>query len=49
MSWLYCPGVAKNANTRYLRSFPLNFAFANHGKEDEIYPLTLIEIAEAQR
>jgi hypothetical protein len=22
MSWLYCPGVAKNANTRYLRSFP---------------------------
>jgi hypothetical protein len=22
MSWLYCPGVAKNTNTRYLRSFP---------------------------
>jgi hypothetical protein len=26
----------------------LNFAFANHGEEDEIYPLTTIEIAEAQ-
>ncbi len=23
--------------------------FANHGEEDEIYPLTTIEIAEAQR
>jgi hypothetical protein len=27
----------------------LNFAFTNHGKEDEIYPLTTIEIAQAQR
>ena len=27
----------------------LNFVFANHGEEDEIYPLTTIEIAEAQR
>jgi hypothetical protein len=27
----------------------LNFAFANHGEEDEIYPLTTIEIAKAQR
>jgi hypothetical protein len=27
----------------------LNFAFANHGEEDEIYPLTTIAIAEAQR
>jgi hypothetical protein len=26
----------------------LNFAFANHGEDDEIYPLTTIEIAEAQ-
>jgi hypothetical protein len=26
----------------------LYFAFANHGEEDEIYPLTTIEIAEAQ-
>ena len=26
----------------------LNFTFANHGEEDEIYPLTTIEIAEAQ-
>jgi hypothetical protein len=26
----------------------LNFAFANHREEDEIYPLTTIEIAEAQ-
>jgi hypothetical protein len=26
----------------------LNFAFAYHGGEDEIYPLTSIEIAEAQ-
>jgi hypothetical protein len=27
----------------------LNVPFSNHGKEDEIYPLTTIEIAEAQR
>jgi hypothetical protein len=27
----------------------LNFAFAYHGEEDETYPLTTIEIAEAQR
>ena len=27
----------------------LNFAFANHREEDEIYPLITIEIAEAQR
>jgi hypothetical protein len=26
-----------------------NFTFANHGEEEEIYPLTTIEIAEAQR
>jgi hypothetical protein len=26
----------------------LNFVFANHGEEDEIDPLTAIEIAEAQ-
>jgi hypothetical protein len=27
----------------------LNFVFAHHKEEDEIYPLTTIEIAEAQR
>ncbi len=27
----------------------LNFVFANHGEEDEIYPLTTTEIVEAQR
>ncbi len=27
----------------------LNLVFADHGEEDEIYPLTLIEIAEAQQ
>jgi hypothetical protein len=27
----------------------LNFVYANHGEEDEIYPLTTIVIAEAQR
>jgi hypothetical protein len=27
----------------------LNLEFANHGEEDEIYPLTTIEIAEAQK
>jgi hypothetical protein len=26
----------------------LNFAFANHGEENETYPLATIEIAEAQ-
>ncbi len=26
-----------------------NLVFANHGEEDEIYPLTIIEIAEAQK
>jgi hypothetical protein len=27
----------------------LNLVFANHGEEDEIYPLTTIEIANAQQ
>ncbi len=27
----------------------LNFAFPNHEEEEEMYPLTTIEIAEAQR
>ena len=27
----------------------LNLVFATHGEEDEIYPLMIIEIAEAQR
>ncbi len=27
----------------------LNFAFENLGEEDEIYPLTTMEMAEAQR
>jgi hypothetical protein len=27
----------------------LNLVFATHGEEDEIYPLLIIEIAEAQR
>jgi hypothetical protein len=27
----------------------LNFAFENHGEEEEIYPFTTIEIAEVQR
>ena len=26
----------------------MNLVFANHGKEEEIYPLPTIEIAEAQ-
>ena len=26
----------------------LNYAFANHGEEEEIHPLTTIEISEAQ-
>jgi hypothetical protein len=26
----------------------LNLVFANHGEEDEIYPLTTIKIAETQ-
>jgi hypothetical protein len=26
-----------------------NLVFANHGEEDETYPLTIIEIAEAQK
>ncbi len=27
----------------------LNLVFATHGEEDEIYPLTIIEIAKAQK
>ncbi len=27
----------------------LNLMFANHGEEDEVYPLTTIEIATAQK
>jgi hypothetical protein len=30
-------------------SMNLNLLFANHGDEGEIYPLTTIEIAEAQK
>ncbi len=37
-----------NLNIDTHKSKYLNFAFANHGEEDEIYPLTTIEIAEAQ-
>jgi hypothetical protein len=28
-------------------SIPMNIVFANHSKEDKIYPLTTAEIAEA--
>jgi hypothetical protein len=27
----------------------LNLVFATHGEEDEVYPLTIIEIAKAQK
>jgi hypothetical protein len=27
----------------------LNLVFANHGEEDKIYPLTIIEIAKAKK
>ncbi len=37
-----------NLNIDTNKSKHLNFAFVNHGEEEEIYPLTIIEIAEAQ-
>ncbi len=38
-----------NLNIDTHQTKDLNFAFANHGEEEEIYPLTTIEIAQAQR
>ncbi len=37
-----------NLNIETHQTKDLNFAFANHGEEEEIYPLTTTEIAEAQ-
>ncbi len=38
-----------NLNIDTHQTEDLNFAFANHGEEEEIHPLTTIEIAQAQR
>jgi hypothetical protein len=37
-----------NLNIGTHQTKDLNFVFANHGEEEEIYPLTTIEIAQAQ-
>ncbi len=39
----------RNLNIDTNQTKDLNFAFANHREEEEIYPLTTIEIAQAQR
>jgi hypothetical protein len=43
-SWMTVSNLEIDTN----KHVKLNFAFANHREEDEIYPLTTIEIAEAQ-
>jgi hypothetical protein len=47
-SWLTVSGHWCNLGIDTNKPKDVNFAFVNHGEEDEIYPLTNIEIAEAQ-
>ncbi len=47
-SWMTVSKHWCNLGIDTIKLEDLNFAFANHGEEDEIYPLTTIEIAEAQ-
>jgi hypothetical protein len=47
-SWMTVSKHWCNLNIDTNKPKDLNFLFANHGEEDEIYPLTTIEIAEAQ-
>jgi hypothetical protein len=46
-SWMTVSKHWCNLEKDTIKHKDLNFAFANHGEEDEIYPLTTIE--EAQR
>ncbi len=48
-NWMTVSNHWCNLNIDTNKPKDLNFAFSNHGKEEEIYPLTIIEIAEAQR
>ena len=49
MSWLNCPGVAKNANTRYLRSFPkTSVDLVKCNEMRDVFELTLIASASTQ-
>ena len=48
-NWMTVSKHWRNLEIDTNKSKDLNFAFANHGEEDEIYPLTTIEIADAQR
>ncbi len=41
--------LQKKLNDTTKQEGNLNLVFANHGEEDKIYPLTIIEIAEAQK
>jgi hypothetical protein len=46
MSWLNCPGVAKNANARYLRSFPpKSVDLVKCNEMRDVFELTLIASA----
>jgi hypothetical protein len=47
-SWMTVSKHWCNLETDTDKHKDLNIALANHGEEDEIYPLTTIEIAEAQ-
>jgi hypothetical protein len=47
-SWMTVPKHWCNLEIDTNKHKDLYFGFANHGEEDEIYPLTTIEIAEAQ-
>ncbi len=47
-SWMTVSQHWRNLEKDTNKPGDLNFVFAYHGEEDEIYPLTTIEIAEAQ-
>jgi hypothetical protein len=48
-SWMTVSKHRCNLEIDTNKTKDLNFAFANHGEEDEIYPFTTIDIAELQR
>jgi hypothetical protein len=48
-NWMTVSKHWRNLEIDTYKPEDLNFAYANHGEEEEIYPLTTIEIAEAQR
>ena len=46
MSGLYC---SRSKSHNYTNMMSTEYVFANHSEEDEIFPLTVKEIADAQK